>query len=249
MMGSGSLDLGPILADDDIFSKDVMNRHPRVRQMLLATIFRWRDLDYLRLWLKNSNDLDLGMQNHPIHEATEAGWAEGVRLLLDHGVDVNCREHYFSWTPLHAAASGNEPLVLKLLVARGADLNAKATDGETALHTVTWQKYGLQSAKLLIEYGADINASDNESNTPLATAVSNGNWAMVRLLLEHGAEPTSKEEIVGAIKRFLDEDLIVHVNCPGCNASIHHSIEPFEVPSSLVTGPATVIVPLEKLDQ
>jgi ankyrin repeat protein len=48
--------------------------------------------------------------------------------------------------------------VMKLLLENGADVNARGSDGKTALmHHITT----LERAKLLLERGADANARDN----------------------------------------------------------------------------------------
>lgn len=46
----------------------------------------------------------------------------------------------------------------------------------------------LETAKRLLEGGADVNAKDSNSNTALIWAVANTQPAMVRLLLENGAD-------------------------------------------------------------
>jgi ankyrin repeat protein len=55
-----------------------------------------------------------------------------VRLLLDAGVPVTSTTRAGD-TAMHAAASVNEPLVIELLAARGAAVEAKNTNGQTPL--------------------------------------------------------------------------------------------------------------------
>src|SRR5947207_4014133 len=56
----------------------------------------------------------------PLHCAAWKGHSEVVALLLDHGADVNARNHNDHWgdTPLHAAAHGNQRAVAELLISR-----------------------------------------------------------------------------------------------------------------------------------
>ncbi len=71
------------------------------------------------------------MANAPLHAAL-AGKEDSalVRLLLEHGADVNARAA-LGVTPLHTAASrGNAPLVA-LLLERGAKVDAHMDDGKT----------------------------------------------------------------------------------------------------------------------
>ena len=60
-------------------------------------------------------------------------------------------------------------------------------DGTTALH---WASYrdDLESADLLIRAGANVNAANDLGATPLWTASLNGSAAIVRRLLQAGAE-------------------------------------------------------------
>ena len=64
--------------------------------------------------------------------AATAGVDETVRLLLDRGVDVNVQDIRGYSALLYAAGSDTTPAgVVKMLLAKGADVNAKG-DGETA---------------------------------------------------------------------------------------------------------------------
>jgi ankyrin repeat protein len=63
--------------------------------------------------------------------ATEAEMVEGVRVLLDYGVDVNAVNDTGE-TALHYAAQASDEIV-KMLVAHGAKLDAKDKNGRTAV--------------------------------------------------------------------------------------------------------------------
>ena len=69
-------------------------------------------------------------------------------------------------TPLLHAAGRGRNQVAELLIAKGADVNAKGYRERTALHGAangSWR--GI--AKLLIAKGADVNAKDRLGKTPL----------------------------------------------------------------------------------
>ncbi len=65
--------------------------------------------------------------------------------------------------------SSNCLKIIKLLLSYGANPNAKAWWGETALHTAAWLG-NLDAIKLLIEYGADLSIVNKEGKTPAEIA-------------------------------------------------------------------------------
>jgi ankyrin repeat protein len=61
------------------------------------------------------------------------GHVEIVRLLCDHGADVEARTNS-GWRPLHLAAMhGHISVVKELIEERNAEINARDDDGMTAL--------------------------------------------------------------------------------------------------------------------
>ena len=68
-----------------------------------------------------------------MHRACSDGRIEIVRLLCDHGTDVNARNSS-EWRPLHCAAMyGHMSIVKELIEERHAEINARDDDGWTAL--------------------------------------------------------------------------------------------------------------------
>jgi ankyrin repeat protein len=60
-----------------------------------------------------------------------------VELLLEHGANINAVDSESASTPLHYAASFGHLDVVKMLVARGADINLKTNQGFTAMQLAT----------------------------------------------------------------------------------------------------------------
>jgi ankyrin repeat protein len=75
----------------------------------------------------------------PLHCAAWKGHVETVRFLLDAGANINDHNQNGHWgtTPLHAAAHGDQRAVAELLIARGADTQAKNLHGRTPLDETT----------------------------------------------------------------------------------------------------------------
>eukprot|EP00929_Paragymnodinium_shiwhaense_P077337 TRINITY_DN39822_c0_g1_i2.p1 TRINITY_DN39822_c0_g1~~TRINITY_DN39822_c0_g1_i2.p1 ORF type:complete len:226 (-),score=61.05 TRINITY_DN39822_c0_g1_i2:78-755(-) len=89
-------------------------------------------------------------------------------------------------TALHIAARTGHPQLLGMLVAQGAPIDAKNTDGETPLFgAVIEQNVGATQA--LVDAKADINARDNERRTVLSVAIEKERQDFVEFLRGNGA--------------------------------------------------------------
>jgi hypothetical protein len=92
---------------------------------------------------------------------------------------------------LITAARKGDLAVVKELLAKGADVNAKTQYGATGL-SYACDRGHLEIVKVLIEHGADVNVKDTfYGATPMVWAASKNHAAVVRLLLDKGAQ--SKE--------------------------------------------------------
>lgn len=90
--------------------------------------------------------------------------------------------------PVVEAAKNGDEAALRALVEEGADVNATAGDGSTALLWVSHRDLP-ESVELLIESGADVDRANDLGATPLWAAAENGGMAVVDLLLDAGADP------------------------------------------------------------
>ena len=87
--------------------------------------------------------------------------------------------------------------IAELLIAKGADVNAKvAIWGRTPLHFAAWNGHK-EVAELLIENGAEVNAKDNYGRTPLDLA----SGATAELLRTHGG--MTGEELKALMPRLV----------------------------------------------
>ncbi|KAK6112466.1 Ankyrin repeats (3 copies) family protein [Brugia pahangi] len=101
--------------------------------------------------------------------------------------DFNGRES----TPLHFAAGYNRVEVLKYLLKKGANVEARDTGWLVPLHNAC--AYGhLIVAELLVKHGANLNATDKWGYTPLHEAALKGKFDVCKLLIINGADPKHK---------------------------------------------------------
>ncbi|KAM3510890.1 hypothetical protein MY11210_005493 [Beauveria gryllotalpidicola] len=82
--------------------------------------------------------------------------------------------------------------IVKMLLEKGANIDAKDNDGRTALSYVA-EKGHEAIVKLLLEKGANIDAKDNDGRTALSYVAEKGHEAIVKLLLEKGANIDVKD--------------------------------------------------------
>ncbi len=123
---------------------------PRIVTPLIATLTL-----ALGLALAPAHAQTLGADDQPIHDAARIGKGEQVSALLKANPTArDARTVDMGWTPLHLAATNPDTSPLKVLIAAGADPNARDKDGATPLHMAAYTQ-NAKHAQLLLEAGAD----------------------------------------------------------------------------------------------
>ena len=97
-------------------------------------------------------------------ESVKLGNIEAIKQHLADGVDINAKDDWGQFTPLHYAETKN---IAELLITNGAQVNATARHGGTPLASAV--KRGHKGVvELLIAVGADLNTiNDTSLETPL----------------------------------------------------------------------------------
>jgi len=125
--------------------------------------------------------------------AAVAGYADVARLLLTYGADPNAGEKYGSkCTPLMYAAGNDRLAVAELLLANGAEVDAKGDDGFTPLYYAALQNLP-SMVKLLLANGANVDGKDDNGCTILHWAALSNLSAAAKLLLSNGTEVDAKD--------------------------------------------------------
>ena len=135
----------------------------------------------------------------PLHLASEAGRDTAViSLLLGAGAGVQARDSR-NYSPLHKAAEGGTPSVVRALLQAGAEVDARAKGFSvdygwdwTPLHLAAGQNADPEVAGALLAAGADLHARGDAGQTPLHQAALNENPAIAALLLEARADVNAR---------------------------------------------------------
>ncbi|KXJ23991.1 Ankyrin-2 [Exaiptasia diaphana] len=145
--------------------------------------------------------------------AAYSGQKEDVEKLLDKGVgvditpkkklktlsdnsyfwDINYRDEYGK-SPLHHATSGKQHQIVELLLRRGADVTLQDQRGDTPLHAAVRAGDEPSVKTLLSNERCNVSAEGRSLCTPLHIACGMDKLSICRVLVDHNASITAKDE-------------------------------------------------------
>uniref|UniRef100_A0A8D8UUR8 Ankyrin repeat and KH domain-containing protein 1 n=1 Tax=Cacopsylla melanoneura TaxID=428564 RepID=A0A8D8UUR8_9HEMI len=150
----------------------------------------------VKLLLDMGSDINAQIEtnrNTALTLACFQGRHEVVSLLLDRKANVEHRAKT-GLTPLMEAASGGYVEVGRVLLDKGADVNAPPVPSsrDTAL-TIAADKGHCRFVELLLSKGAQVEVKNKKGNSPLWLAANGGHLSVVELLCKHGADIDSQD--------------------------------------------------------
>ena len=132
------------------------------------------------------------------YAASRDQYFEIVLRLLEAGADANAQA-IDGTTPVHRALMA--PANVRLLAAKGADIDARTVAARTALHAaVEYSQF--ETTKTLLELGADSNATDASGGRPLMLAVQTGRPELVSLVWSSGGRISDDDGGVASLIEF-----------------------------------------------
>jgi hypothetical protein len=138
--------------------------------------------DFLRILNQKRHQ----MENEALLVA-EQGDVEKLRRLVADGLDLACTG-FKGYTLLHHAASrGHCAVIAELVRHRRIAIDSPNEAGETPLHLAVYGGH-LLAVDQLLDYGATINAVNHDGESCLFYAARKSTAAIVRLLLQRGAD-------------------------------------------------------------
>ena len=175
-----SLGLVPIAEAGDEFRRRYQRKTSEAKPFP-----RPKNIDLALDWLRALHDSDVPAVKYLLENGP------GPNFVLIAGTGL-----YTAWVlPLHTAALKSLEIT-KLLLAHGAQVDITYRSSKTVLQSVVEEgrhELKLPIARLLIQSGANVNA-EAYTRTALIAAVEIQDSTLVRLLLEHGANPNQPGE-------------------------------------------------------
>jgi hypothetical protein len=155
-------------------------------RLWLATDFSLEEIVNVLLQQGVGFDLRCMRGETPLITAARLGKTGIVKLLLDHGANINLASiggaTYCTTALDYAAWSGNEAMA-ELLLKQGANINYKDESEETALVKAT-QAGQLALVRILLSSGADLRCENYDALSPIDAALVGGNREMFQLLMD-----------------------------------------------------------------
>ncbi|KAK4176463.1 ankyrin repeat-containing domain protein [Triangularia setosa] len=111
---------------------------------------------------------------------------EVVKLLVEHGADVNARASCWGYPLQCATFNQSDDEVVLYLLEQGAEINAVGGRYGTALQVAAY-RFDDDLLNTLLVKGGDPNMQGGQFNTPLQAAYSHGAINGIKILYKHGA--------------------------------------------------------------
>jgi cytohesin len=167
----------------DLYGTDIKRRMERTPLWYAVDVC---EIEVVKLLVEAGTDVNAGLLP-PLFQAVLKNNTEIAEYLIDHGANLNYPQ---DWNPLEIAPyTSNNIEMVKLLIARGADINSGV--GLTALQaSISAGRRDIFD--LLIQCGADANTPDKGGYTPLYFAVHNDDLDYLKILIAHGAKVDTK---------------------------------------------------------
>eukprot|EP00079_Xenopus_tropicalis_P033456 XP_017947227.1 PREDICTED: M-phase phosphoprotein 8 isoform X3 [Xenopus tropicalis] len=146
-----------------------------------------------------------------LKDAVKNGDYVTVKYALNSKEEYNLEQEDSSgMTLVMLAAAAGQDDVLRLLIKKGAKINARQKNGTTALIHAAEKNY-LTTVALLLEAGAYVNVQQASGETALMKACKRGNSDIVRLLLEYGVDCNVLSKHQGNALQFAMQSNNVHL--------------------------------------
>lgn len=206
LLANARTDVGAVA--DMLYSRNFSAQE--LTNLLNTALLHGREPQILKLFLQRGAELNLGDET-PLFYALLS--LENVKFLLDNGAKINAKNSYGK-TPLFYAVQFGDALLVRTLLARGADVNARyidantknallnlGSDGACALEHTSRSVFmhaaahaGAEILQILASSGAQTDTVDDEGFNAMDYAVANKNAEAVKFLENLGLKSNFNDE-------------------------------------------------------
>ena len=194
----------------------VINETPRRRPILIYCYHGNASQEYAQIFS------DFGFSEVYSLDGGYQAWTERPRAAADALLDATLAQWLTKWgfapsdldgviangtTPLMKASHEGQGAIVRMLLAAGAQKDARNADGNNALWLACVGTH-LDIVDMLIDSGIDVDNRNDNGATPLMYASSSGKAAFVARLLARGADPAPE-----TLDGFTALDLAATVEC------------------------------------
>lgn len=179
----------------------VQHGHPDVVKLLIAsgadinsghggalfTSLHHGNIEIAKIILETDPNLDAEGTVNAFENAIFSGSIATVKLLINHGADVNAQGGTFGSALRAACFEPSSVEIIKLLLEHGANANANCGVKGNALQAACFRA-STKIVQLLLEHGANVNAQGGLYDTALTAACRRPHIGIAQLLINHGAE-------------------------------------------------------------
>ncbi|KAI9723558.1 MAG: hypothetical protein M1828_004154 [Chrysothrix sp. TS-e1954] len=142
----------------------------------------------------------------PLHWASRRGDVTNTALLLKHGADPFMKTLDDQCNPVHLAARGNSPGVIRICLAhtykgRRLDIDDWDHRARTALR-IGSSNNCVAAAALLIELGSEVDNADRQNETSLLSCVYENAHDSIPVIIKAGASPKAFTKSGNSILHF-----------------------------------------------
>lgn len=205
------------------------NDHHDIAQLLIEAGANVKAADWYGrepLWVAvESRNRDVNTATATTNGVDRDAALRTITMLIDKGANVNARTQHFpprmnghafnlsyvptvGETPLYRASLNNDLVVMKLLLAHGADPKIATFNGTTPLAAasgVGWVRgqtfvpggvpAQLEAVKMLVDLGGDVNQANDMGLAPLHGAAFRWSDEVITYLVERGAKLDTKDKV------------------------------------------------------
>lgn len=173
------------------------------RGTALIEAARVGDAESIRLLVSKGADVNAATANGvtALTEAVLFGRSNVAAYLLANGASVKIRASVIEHPVLSLAAMRGDAGIAKMLIEKGAEVNAQDAMGHTPLMWAAYSDRGApELVRTLIAAGADVRARSKSGESAMTWALRRGNAEVAGLLRQAGAEeePVEKAALVPA---------------------------------------------------